>query len=80
MQFQFSAGSACFLFEEQPDFLKFLDQFLIHQVGISERWAFIDYLNRASLVEHLLREYDLFKGYLVPPPASATWDLDRDNF
>ena len=54
MQFKFSAGPTCFFFEAHPDLLKLLDYFLIHQAGVSERRAFIYYLDRASLMEHLL--------------------------
>ena len=43
---------------------------MIHQAGVSKRRAFIYYLDRASLVEHLLRERDLFEGHLVPPPQA----------
>jgi hypothetical protein len=68
-----------FFFEARPNSLKLLDQFLVYQSGVSERRAFVFYLHRASLMEHLLRECDLFEGYLVPPSAGAAWNLDCDH-
>ena len=53
-QLQFSAGPVRFFFEAHPNSLKLLDQFRFRQAGVSERRAFSFYLDRASLVEHLL--------------------------
>jgi hypothetical protein len=53
-QLQLSAGPTRFFFEAHPNSLKFLDQFLVHQTGESEGRAFIFYVHRAPLVEHLL--------------------------
>jgi len=70
-QLQFSAGPARFFFQAHPNSLKLLDEFRFRQAGVSERRTFSFYLNRASLVEHILRERDLFECNLVPPPAGA---------
>ena len=78
-QLQFSAGPARFFFQAHPNSLKLLDEFRFRQAGVSERRTFSFYLNRASLVEHILRERDLFECNLVPPPQ-ALWDLNCDNF
>jgi hypothetical protein len=60
--------------------LKFLDYFLIHHAGISERRALTLYLDWTSLMEHLLREEDLFEAHLIPTAAAAAWDLNCDTF
>lgn len=79
-QLQFSAGPARFFFQAHPNSLKLLDEFRVRQAGVSERRTFSFYLDRASLMEHILRERDLFECNLVPPPAGAAWDLNCDNF